>query len=128
MSWARPATSPGPGRLRATYWSRPTPRKSAGRRLDDAVAAGGGRQQLLRALVFRAIAGSGDAHPSGRMELDMALAGRVAFVTGGGRGIGRATALALARAGADVAVSARTAAEIGAVAAEVRGLGRRRWP
>jgi 3-oxoacyl-[acyl-carrier protein] reductase len=49
----------------------------------------------------------------------------VAFVTGGGRGIGRAAALALARAGADVAVSARTAAEIDAVAAEVRGLGRR---
>ena len=49
----------------------------------------------------------------------------MAFVTGGGRGIGRAAALALARAGADVAVSARTAAEIDAVAAEVRGLGRR---
>lgn len=50
---------------------------------------------------------------------------RVALVTGAGRGIGREIALALARSGVDVAVSARSTGEIEAVAAEVEARGRR---
>src|SRR5262245_57988751 len=53
----------------------------------------------------------------------MSLTGRRALVTGAGRGIGRATALTLARAGASVVLAARTQKEVEAAAEEVRGLG-----
>ncbi len=56
----------------------------------------------------------------------IALDGRTALVTGGSRGIGRAVALMLARAGADVAIGYRSrATEAESVAAEVKALGRR---
>jgi 7-alpha-hydroxysteroid dehydrogenase len=53
------------------------------------------------------------------------LDGQVAVVTGAGKGIGRAIAIGLAEAGADVAIGARTAVDLEAVASEIRARGRR---
>jgi len=50
---------------------------------------------------------------------------RVAIVTGAGKGIGQATAIALAEAGADVVVAARTPEDLAATAAEIESRGRR---
>ena len=60
------------------------------------------------------------------MAIEPDFAGRVALVTGASRGIGRAIALALAEAGAEVVVNYRErAAEAAEVAAAIRALGRR---
>jgi 7-alpha-hydroxysteroid dehydrogenase len=53
------------------------------------------------------------------------VSGQAAVVTGAGRGIGAATAVALAQAGADVLISARTEAELAKVAREIEEAGRR---
>ena len=53
------------------------------------------------------------------------LTGRVAIVTGAGRGIGAAVARTYARAGADVALTARTVEQLDEVADDVRATGRR---
>jgi 7-alpha-hydroxysteroid dehydrogenase len=50
---------------------------------------------------------------------------KVAIVTGAGRGIGAATAVALAEAGADVLIAARTVEQLGAVSAQIEAAGRR---
>ena len=55
----------------------------------------------------------------------LSLAGKVAIVTGSGRGLGRAMALAMAEAGADLVVTARTLGEIESVGKEVEQRGRR---
>src|SRR5437660_2516507 len=55
----------------------------------------------------------------------LTLAGKRAVVTGAGRGIGRSIALALAQAGADVAVTARTATELERLVTQIQGMGRK---
>jgi len=54
-----------------------------------------------------------------------AITDQVAIVTGAGRGLGAATAVALAEAGADVLISARTERQLDRVAERVRASGRR---
>src|SRR2546423_4636786 len=53
------------------------------------------------------------------------LSGKRSLVTGGARGIGRAIAVALAAAGADVAITSRKADEAGPTVAEIHAKGRR---
>ena len=57
------------------------------------------------------------------MNAKFDLDGKVAIVTGGGRGIGRAIALGLAHSGASVAVTSRTQKEVDAVAEEIKKSG-----
>ena len=66
---------------------------------------------------------------------DVDFAGKVAFVTGASRGVGKALALALARAGCDVVIASKTVTPdprlpgtIGETAREVEALGRRALP
>ena len=63
---------------------------------------------------------------AGLMILDrFRVTGQAAVVTGAGRGIGAATAIALAQAGADVLISARTEDQLAKVAREIETAGRR---
>jgi dehydrogenase/reductase SDR family member 4 len=55
----------------------------------------------------------------------LSLEGKIAVVTGGSRGIGKAIALAFADAGADVVVGSRKIADVEKVAEEIRAMGRK---
>ncbi len=57
--------------------------------------------------------------------LAISLEGKVAVVTGAGRGLGRAVALSMASAGADVALLSRSAEELAAVSREIQAMGRK---
>ena len=52
--------------------------------------------------------------------MDLGLEGKIAIVTGGSKGIGRSTALALAQEGVDVAICARGVEDLEDAAAEIR--------
>lgn len=52
------------------------------------------------------------------------LEGKVALITGGGRGIGKSVALAFAGEGADIVITARTDEQLKAVADEIKSLGK----
>lgn len=58
----------------------------------------------------------------------LSLKGKVALVTGGSRGIGKAIALVFADAGADVAISGRNQPQLDEVAEEIVSLGRQAMP
>lgn len=62
------------------------------------------------------------------MAIEIDLSGKVAVVTGAGRGIGKSTAIALAEAGADVVLAARTRSQLEEVALEIRSKGRGALP
>ncbi|MBI4492951.1 MAG: SDR family NAD(P)-dependent oxidoreductase, partial [Chloroflexi bacterium] len=80
--------------------------------------------ETVRGVGYRLAPGTG-ASPSVSLQAQEALSGRSALVTGGGRGIGRAIAETLARAGAAVVVAARSGDEVEAVASALRGQGHR---
>ena len=86
------------------------------------------RRRRPRRSGHRAGPAAGDGEGAGGVMsiLDrFAVTDQVAVVTGAGRGIGAATAVALAEAGADVVISSRTAAQLEEVAERVRAVGRR---
>jgi NAD(P)-dependent dehydrogenase (short-subunit alcohol dehydrogenase family) len=75
------------------------------------------------------VSGGADAAVPGLQELpSFRLDGRVGLVTGAARGIGRSVALALAQAGADVALGLRDARSDGGLVEEITALGRRALP
>ena len=57
------------------------------------------------------------------MSVEYDLKGKVAIVTGGGRGIGKSISMGLARCGAKIVVASRTQEEIDAVVNEIKGKG-----
>ena len=62
------------------------------------------------------------------MKMDCSLAGKVALITGAGRGIGKAIAIGMAQAGADIVLASRKMPDLEKAAQEIRSLGRKALP
>ena len=60
--------------------------------------------------------------------MDCSLAGKVALITGAGRGIGKAIAIGMAQAGADIVLASRKMPDLEKAAQEIRSLGRKALP
>src|SRR4051812_13235732 len=76
---------------------------------------------MVRSPTWRRASARGPS--SYRPDMDLELGGKVFIVTGGSRGLGRATAEALRAEGAEVVLSARTEAAVRAAAAELGCVG-----
>ena len=100
----------------------------AGSDAADRVASGRTVRQSAGAWRRAPRAGSTVAEQEGARTMILErfkMDGKVAIVTGAGRGIGAATAVGLAQAGADVVISARTTEQLAQVADEIQAAGRR---
>ncbi len=96
------------------------------RTADHQRAAGGRGRRARHRPRHRPAAGHGPRSGGRGMSIldRFSVEGQVAIVTGAGRGLGAGTAVALAEAGADVVISARTADQLEQVAEQIRSLGR----
>jgi NAD(P)-dependent dehydrogenase (short-subunit alcohol dehydrogenase family) len=65
------------------------------------------------------------AYAKTKREIKLRLQNKVAFITGGGAGIGRAISLMFAREGADISLAARSTTQMEEVALEIKAMGRR---